>query len=218
MVNAAVTMMDEPLRDLASSYAPRDRRAGLAALFALDAALGDVLRSTRQPMVGQIRLAWWREALERLDAAPPPGEPVLTAVAADVITQGVTGASLAPMTEGWEVLLAEPTDVMLSRYAERRGAILFGAAATLLGVEGFDVAAAGQGWALADLAGNLGDGDLAGRARALALPLLEAAVRRRWPRRARSLGALVYIARWRLDGTVRPASVLRLGWHRLTGR
>ncbi|MBN8807362.1 MAG: squalene/phytoene synthase family protein [Sphingomonas sp.] len=210
-------MSGDPLRKLAIGYAPPEARAGLAALLALDDALGQVLRTTREPMVGQMRLAWWREALARLDETAVPGEPVLSALAAAVIPRGVSGERLATMVDGWEVLLAEPGEVGFERHAVARGAGLFAAAARLLGVEGFDVVEAGKGWALADLAGNLSDRALAAVARTLAAPLLTKATRRRWPRRARALGAMVHAARLGLAGPLRPTSVLRLGWHRLTG-
>ena len=42
-----------------------------------------------------MRLAWWREALQRLDTAPAPGEPVLRELAAAVLPLGVTGTALA---------------------------------------------------------------------------------------------------------------------------
>jgi len=79
---------------LALTYvAPRDRGA-LAALFAIDRAMGDVVRSTKEPMLGPIRLAWWRERLEELDeGASAPAEPRLQAVARELIPRGVTGRS-----------------------------------------------------------------------------------------------------------------------------
>ena len=39
-------------RSLALSYAPAAARAGLEALFALDATLGAILKTTREPVVG----------------------------------------------------------------------------------------------------------------------------------------------------------------------
>jgi 15-cis-phytoene synthase len=217
MVNFAVRMIDNPLRNLALSYAPAERRGAVAALLALDEALGNILRTTREPMVGQMRLAWWREALERLDTTPPPGEPVLTALAGEVLLRGVTGARLATMVDGWEQLLGEPGEAALSNHAKAR-VELFAIGVQILGANTFDPRSAGQGWALADLAANLGDPVLADRARSLAKPLLDEATKERWPRRARSLGALVHIARMQIDGPLRSTSVLRLGWHRLTGR
>lgn len=207
---------NDPLRDLIVSYARRERRAGLAALLALDDSLGQVLRTTREPMVGQMRLAWWREALVRLDTAPPPGEPALRALAADVLPRGVTGAMLAAMADGWEPLLGAIDDAAIAAHGVERGARLFALAARLLDAEMAGLEAAGRGWALADLAANLGDAALAERVGGLAAPSLAAV--RRWPRAARPLGALALQARMTLSGGVTPIRVLRLGWHRLTGR
>ena len=39
----------------------------MTALFRISAAMGDVLRTTSDPMIAQIRLAWWRERLEELE-------------------------------------------------------------------------------------------------------------------------------------------------------
>src|SRR3546814_17336884 len=65
---------EDPELALAICYAPRKARAALAALFALDATLADVLRTTTEPMLGQMRLTWWHDALTRLEAAPPPDD------------------------------------------------------------------------------------------------------------------------------------------------
>ena len=68
-------------------------------------------RSSTQPALGAIRLAWWREALERLDTSPPPPEPRLQAVATELLPRGVTGAMLAELEDGWAALLDEEPDV-----------------------------------------------------------------------------------------------------------
>jgi phytoene synthase len=143
----------DPDRRLALAYAPPAVRPALEALWRLDVTLGAVLATGREPMVARIRLAWWREALERLDAAPPPPEPVLQALAAHVLPAGVGGAALAAMEEGWAILLAvEPLDAeALRNYADARGALLFRHSAHLLGGT-VDVGPAGARWALVDLA------------------------------------------------------------------
>lgn len=219
MVNGTVTSIDDPQVALALSYAPPARRAGLCALVALDAALGQVLRTTREPMVGQMRLAWWREALTRLDSASPPGEPVLQALAADALPHGVNGATLAAMIDGWEPLLGLIDEAAIADHARSRGGVLFAQAGRLLGVSGGDpLEAAGQGWALADLAMHLSDPQLSAKACNAAGPLLAQAGRHRWSRNARALGALTHIARLDLAGPATPWRVARLGWHRMTGR
>ncbi len=217
-----------PERALALFYAPVAAREGLAALFALDDRLGHILRATREPMVGQMRLTWWHEALTRLDTEPPPAEPVLAAVAAHLLPAGIAGARLAEMIDGWEILLDADAgdDATLEQHAVYRGVGLFGAAATLLRVSPSDpVAPAGRGWALADLARHLGDDTAARRALALAAAPLEAATSIKWSRAGRSLGALTHLARMDLSAPLdrsvpvgSPARVWRLLRHRMTGK
>ncbi|WP_299423122.1 squalene/phytoene synthase family protein [Sphingomonas bacterium] len=214
-----MTANSDPERALTFSYAPFDRRAGLCALFALDNALGQVLRTTREPIVGQMRLAWWREALVRLDSASAPAEPVLLALANDVMPFGVTGAALAKMIDGWEPLLSLIGDVAIVGHAEQRGGTLFAQAGLVLGADAGDrLDDAGRGWALADLAAHLSDAALASHVREAATPLLSSATSARWSRNARTLGALAHTARMDLTGSATPWRVGRLAWHRLTGR
>lgn len=208
----------DPERTLILAYAPVSGRAALAALLMLDDALAALLRTTKEPAIGQIRLAWWREALAKLDDAPPPAEPVLQAVAAS----GLTGSALAPIVDGWEVLIeAERLDAAaLRRFGEGRGA-LFALAGEAMGAAGDPLSVAGQGWALADLALHLGPEDEAAEAKAIALPLLAAAAKAKWSRNGRALGAIAHLARRDLTRPheIAPLSrVSRLLWHRLTGR
>src|SRR5919112_3531816 len=87
---------------LALTYVPPRDRGALAALFAIDRAMGDVVRTTTEPMLGPIRLAWWRERLEELDQkGSPPAEPRLEMVAHRLLPRGVTGADLAELEPGW---------------------------------------------------------------------------------------------------------------------
>ena len=221
MVNAAVTSAREAERSLAIGYAPRDRRPGLAALFAFDARLGDVLRTTREPMVGQMRLAWWREAVAALNERAPPAEPVLRAWADHVLPLGICGGDLAVLCDGWEHLLADPLDASaLIAVARERGGALFTLAARLLGGGHRDVTRVGEGWALADVAGHLRDPALAGEARHRARERLGGVERERWPRALRPLGALALLARSDLAGGIpgSPRRIARIAFHRLTGR
>ncbi len=214
----------DPERSLALSYAPAASRAGVSALFALDAQLADVVRTTRDPMVGQLRLTWWFEALAALDRAPAPAQPVLASLAASTLPHGVSGATIAGIVEGWEALLdREP--LTADRVAEhgKRGARLFWAAARLSGAgPGDPVTVAGRGWALADLSRHLSDPAEREMVRAAALPLLLEATAARWTRRARALGALAHLARLDLAPDPlppgAPSRVARIAWHRLTGR
>ncbi len=211
---------ERPDRALAVSYAPSRARAGLRALLALDDALGRVSRNVREPMVGRLRYAWWFEALERLDGAPPPAEPVLRALAADVLPHGVTGAALAGMIDAWEVIGDDgPIDgATLAAFADKRGGALFQAMARVCGADDRQARLAGEGWALVDLASGLSDPAMAAKARAMAGERLRATMGRRWSRRGRALGALALIARFELEGRSPAGRVGRLLMHRLTGR
>jgi phytoene synthase len=212
-------MTNDPERLLALTYAPAGmRRAALSALLVLDTMLADVVRTTTQPAIGQIRLAWWDDALRKLDGAPPPAMPVLEGLAASVLPAGVDGARLATMVEGWDVLIEEPAldDAALAQFAERRGGRLFGIAATVLGGDAVRAERLGQGWALADLARHIGDAEVAARARDAARRLLGGSL----TGVAKPLGMLALSAR--LDGAGvaegGPKRAARLAWFGLSGR
>ena len=128
-------------RDLVRLYWPVELRPAFDALFGIDDAMSEVVTSSTQPALGAIRLSWWREALERLDAGSPPLEPRLQAVAAELLPRGVTGARLAGLEEGWATLLDEEPD---NEQICERGARLFAIAAALLGAGDPRLDAAGR--------------------------------------------------------------------------
>lgn len=208
-------------------YAPASRRGALSALLALDDRLANLVQTTSQPALGQLRLAWWREALARLDTQPPPEEPVLQGLAASVLPLGISGESLVPIVHGWEVLVeeAELDRDALRRFGEGRGQLFAVAGAAMGASAGDPLAAAGQGWALADLTRHLRAAAEAAEARAMASSLLDQATATRWSRNGRALGALAHLARFDLRATEgseppigAPRRVGRLLWHRITGR
>ena len=113
---------------LALTYVPLRDRAALAALFRIDRAMGDVVRTTTEPMLGPIRLAWWRERLEELDARnAPPAEPRLELVAHRLLPRGVSGADLAALEPGWLRLFDPfPWTAATGEAIWFRGNLLFG--------------------------------------------------------------------------------------------
>jgi len=211
-------------RVLALSYIPARVRPAVEALWQLDASLAAVLTSGRDPLLSQIKLAWWRDALEQLDkGGRPPAEPVLEAVAALVLPLGVSGTELSGMEMGWTLLLTpDPlTPDELDRFARARGGLLFRCSARLLGGEGGDVEAGGEAWALIDLARHSGSEVDAEAA------IAAAATRRwgKWPSPLRPLGMLAALAhrdarpgqpRWEEPGA--PKRMWRMLRHRVTGR
>lgn len=188
------------IRTLALNYAPPDRRAALHALWALDEALGQVVRSTTEPMIGQMRLTWWHERLSAIGGSAPLAEPVLAALTRELPGQG---EAMAAMIEGWEALL-DPLplrDAAIDKHAAARGAGLFALSALLLGDVG-DARVAGEGWAAMDFALNCSDGDTARRAQSLARARL---VGLAMPK-AKALRVLTRVAR---RDAVRPLEVPR---------
>lgn len=80
-------------------------RSDVVALYSLDLELAAVAQRATQPLMGEIRFAWWRERLEALAAGRPGAEhPVLVA--------------LAPALAEGRIPLAAVEDLVLARHAE----------------------------------------------------------------------------------------------------
>ena len=188
--------------------------------------MGDVVRTTTEPPLGPIRLAWWRERLEELDsgiAAPP--EPRLRAVERELLARGVSGRDLAALEGGWLRLFDPfPWDVAISEAVWFRGNLLFGLGAKVLGASDERIQAAGGLWALVDVARHCSDAGsravLLGQARTFARGLRDA----RFPLALRPLSMLAALAirdvrrgePFEPEGApTRAAALLR---HRLSGR
>ena len=128
-------------RDLVRLYWPVELRPAFDALLGLDDVMAEVVASSTQPALGAIRLAWWREALERLDHHPPPSEPRLAAAAAELLPRGITGAMLAALEDGYATLLDEEPD---SDRLGTSGEALFAIGALLLGATDVQLPIAGR--------------------------------------------------------------------------
>lgn len=142
------------LQRLALSYAPSASRMPTLALLALDARLADIVRSASEPMLAQLRLAWWREQLQTRRDDWPEGEPLLA-----VLKSWDNGHSaLGPLVDGWEALTADaplPRSAMEDLAAGRASA--FTGLAELFGAddEKATVYRLGFNWALTDIASHL---------------------------------------------------------------
>jgi phytoene synthase len=205
---------------LALAYAPKSARAQTLALLALDARLAHLLRHSREPMMAQLRLAWWRESLGQSAANWPSGEPLLALLSSwQDKHQG-----LAALVDGWEAMTgpAPLPPTALEAMAQGR-ADAFAALAQALG-RGQEREAVGRlarSWALSDLAMRLGHASERDAAREMAL-----ADRARGVRVSRALRPLLVLhglAARRLDrgeeaAATSPAAVLKAMRLGLLGR
>jgi phytoene synthase len=214
--------------DLALLYMSRPQRFAVADLFALDRAMGDVLRTTTEPMIGQIRLAWWRERLEDLDRGVAPAEPHLESARRLTSEYGLTGATLSPIADCWVPLLNPfPWTNEVIGAIEQRGAQLFGIAARLLcgrGEDGDESMIAGSLWSLVDVAKHCSDRQSADALVARARDLSARWNRGRCSAPVRSLTMLGLLARrdsqrWpNVEGEAGPSRAWLMIRHQLTGR
>jgi 15-cis-phytoene synthase len=153
--------MAEPLLDelpgpqrLALAYAPAAARPATLALLALDARLGAVLRRGGEPVLAQIRFAWWRDRLAAEPESWPAGDAVL-----GLLRDWRRPAALGPLVDGWEGLLGESLDAAaIGAFAEGRGEA-FAELAREFGSEPAPAADCGRLWALGDLAANMSGAD-----------------------------------------------------------
>jgi phytoene synthase len=144
-------------RWLSILWAPAAARAALTALHAYDLEQQRVVAEAREPLLAEIRLAWWREQLEKLSAgqlAPP--QPLLRALRQEVRPRAVDLTALSPIEEGFLPLLTEGRIDALATAAARGGPLfraLFTAilARPLTAPEAEAATAAGTRWALARL-------------------------------------------------------------------
>lgn len=173
---------------LALNYAPAHFRAPTAALFALDARLGELVAKANEPLLAQLRLAWWRDELGKAPTDRARGDPIL-----DTIGETWAGkeSALVHLVDGWEQLVGEvplPSPAIEGFAGARAGT--FAALARLARQPAAEERAqqAGRIWALADFAARVSNDE----ERRTALGLAEAKGRR-YPSLPRALRPLAVL-------------------------
>ncbi len=138
---------------LALSYAPRDARPATLAFLALDTRLAGIIRADGEPVIAQMKLAWWRDRLAQAPQEWPLGEPLLALLR----ESGLDCAKLSPLVDGWEVLLSDQLGSdAIAEFADGRARGWSAVASATAGQAGDNVEAAARRWAMVDLALNLG--------------------------------------------------------------
>lgn len=176
-----------PLR-LALAYAPPQTQGLFTGLFAWDQRLARIVAHHSEPLVAQIKLAWWRDILT--GTGTESGDTAFKSIA---IAWAGRLTDLSPMVDGWENMLAPSPD--FCAVAAGRAAP-FAALASSLGCEAIIVEGARIGamrWALIDIHDHLSQPTERRDARLLAAQL--PAPRCRLPRALRPLAVLDGLAR-----------------------
>jgi phytoene synthase len=128
-------MPDLPLSPearLAALWAPAPVREAFAAILALDAELLRVVTTLSEPLLAEIRLAWWRERLTDLsNGQPAPAQPLLQALeAASRAHPSLDLARLSRLEDSLLPLLGAPVPD-LAALAFARGSTIAGALLSL---------------------------------------------------------------------------------------
>jgi len=122
-------------RFLSALFAPADKRPHLFALYAFDLEIAHVADAVREPMAGEIRFQWWREALTGQRADEARANPVAAALLDTIAKHKVPIDALAELTDAHQFdLLGQPMEsrAALEKYLDATTAIPTRLAARIL--------------------------------------------------------------------------------------
>ena len=91
---------------LTIAYAPQGLQDRLSWLIALDQRLLSVLQRASEPMIAQLRLSWWRDALNSPPENRPKGEPLLAKLEPIDPDSCLAGVGL-DLVDAYEVMATE---------------------------------------------------------------------------------------------------------------
>ncbi|HUA52106.1 MAG TPA: squalene/phytoene synthase family protein [Candidatus Sulfotelmatobacter sp.] len=114
-------------RFLTALFAPEARRDDLFALYAFNLEIAKVRETVREPMLGRIRLQWWRETIEGFEHGEVRAHAVATPLAETIQRRRLAAARFATLITGREqdVEPDPPADLAaLEDYAAQTSATL----------------------------------------------------------------------------------------------
>lgn len=126
----------DPDRFVITLFAPPRQREALCALFAFNLELAKARELVSEPMMGRIRLQWWRDALDGIHGGEPPRHRVAEALADAVREYGLPREPMARLVAAREADMTDaPAGDMaaLLAYADGTAATLGELAAAVLG-------------------------------------------------------------------------------------
>ncbi len=135
-------------RFLTALFAPVEHRESLFALYGFNAELARVREVVSEPLLGQMRLQWWRESIDAIyEGRPVRRHEVVEPLAETIRARSLTRAYFDRMIDAREADLAgePPADLdSLAAYAEGSAAPLVLLALEALGVRDAATMAAGR--------------------------------------------------------------------------
>ncbi len=148
----------DPDRWLASRFvADAAARADVVALYALNIELARIAEQVREPLMGEIRLTWWREAIEEIFAGVPPRRhPVVAGLAQAIARRALPPAPFEAMVEArFADLETDPFADLdaIERYLDAAAGAPMALSCAVLGAADAPVVTpAARAWGLAGLA------------------------------------------------------------------
>ena len=109
---AAIVQRADPDRFLAVMAAPIAARAKLFPLFAFNIEVARAPWATQEPLIAQMRLQWWQDAVEEIAAGHPPRKHEVVGPLAEVMQ----GLPLAPFKA---LIAARQWDIYTEPFADR---------------------------------------------------------------------------------------------------
>jgi NADH dehydrogenase [ubiquinone] 1 alpha subcomplex assembly factor 6 len=138
-------------------FAPAGVREHLFALYAFNIELAKVREIVSEPLIGQMRLQWWRDTLDRRYAGQTIKHEVARPLGEAIVAAAVPRAAFDPLIDAreFDLDMTPPDDLTaLLNYAEGTAAPVLGIALQIAGCgsEAAEVARlAGTAWALTGL-------------------------------------------------------------------
>ncbi len=140
----AVARAYEPERYLAATLAAEPERTALIALTAFAADLCRITETATEPLLGEIRLQWWRDSLDTIQSGGRIGAPLADALGDVIVSQRLPVPLLIAMTEARAFdLYDDPMadTAALDGYLAKTEALPFELALRILGVPAGDASA-----------------------------------------------------------------------------
>ena len=134
---AAEVRRHDPDRFLCALFAPADRREDLVALYAFNLELARTREQVSEPMLGRIRLQWWRDAVAEIYSGTPRRHAAIQPLHEAVKRHGLDRVLLDRMIDAREADMdGKPPRDLTAReeYAEGTAGALAALALGVLGV------------------------------------------------------------------------------------